>query len=203
MRTKKKKQIKHTRAAQSVSFSFLHCGLCFIKNPVVPSIIRFIRVGGYRLLNSWLTYSKTTNNSPLLQLILLTLQKLPLKVDHLKQVLTEISSRMSKQATTAIKPAFIDWFISLFFSPRTTQLSWWSSWARVQRLKVSWLLQNQNYFDSVCLFVCIQLISPVFSDLRKLASVLVDGWMATIRSQSVSGSNNSPAGTDAYIILAF
>lgn len=48
---------------------------------------RFIRVGGYRLLNSWLTYSKTTNNTPLLQLILLTLQKLPLKVDHLKQVL--------------------------------------------------------------------------------------------------------------------
>lgn len=47
---------------------------------------RFIRVGGYRLLNSWLTYSKTTNNTPLLQLILLTLQKLPLKVDHLKQV---------------------------------------------------------------------------------------------------------------------
>ena len=50
---------------------------------------RFIRVGGYRLLNSWLTYSKTTNNTPLLQLILLTLQKLPLKVDHLKQVLSQ------------------------------------------------------------------------------------------------------------------
>lgn len=49
-------------------------------------LCRFIRVGGYRLLNSWLTYSKTTNNTPLLQLILLTLQKLPLKVDHLKQV---------------------------------------------------------------------------------------------------------------------
>ncbi|XP_006803465.1 serine/threonine-protein phosphatase 1 regulatory subunit 10 [Neolamprologus brichardi] len=28
---------------------------------------RFIRVGGYKLLNAWLTYSKTTNNSPLLQ----------------------------------------------------------------------------------------------------------------------------------------
>lgn len=55
---------------------------------VCCSLCRFIRVGGYRLLNSWLTYSKTTNNTPLLQLILLTLQKLPLKVDHLKQVLT-------------------------------------------------------------------------------------------------------------------
>lgn len=47
---------------------------------------RFIRVGGYKLLNSWLTYSKTTTNTPMLQLILLTLQKLPLTVDHLKQV---------------------------------------------------------------------------------------------------------------------
>lgn len=50
------------------------------------TLCRFIRTGGYRLLNSWLTYSKTTNNTPLLQLILLTLQKLPLKVDHLKEV---------------------------------------------------------------------------------------------------------------------
>lgn len=33
----------------------------------------------------------------------------------------------------------------------------------------------------------------VFLDLRNLASELVDGWMAIIRSQSVS--NNSPAGT--------
>lgn len=47
---------------------------------------RFIDVGGYKLLNSWLTYSKTTNNIPLLQQILLTLQHLPLTVDHLKQV---------------------------------------------------------------------------------------------------------------------
>ncbi|MGH0147763.1 UNVERIFIED_CONTAM: hypothetical protein FKN15_051193 [Acipenser sinensis] len=46
---------------------------------------RFIKIGGYKLLNSWLTYSKTTNNTPLLHLILLTLQNLPLKVDHLKQ----------------------------------------------------------------------------------------------------------------------
>lgn len=51
---------------------------------VCPS--RFIRVGGYKLLNAWLTYSKATTNTPLLQLILLILQKLPLTVDHLKQV---------------------------------------------------------------------------------------------------------------------
>ncbi|XP_061520865.1 serine/threonine-protein phosphatase 1 regulatory subunit 10-like [Phycodurus eques] len=93
---------------------------------------RFIRVGGYRLLNSWLTYSKTTNNSPLLQLILLTLQKLPLKVDHLKQNNTaKLVKQLCKGADT--------------------------------------------------------------EELRKLASVLVDGWMATIRSQSVSSNANSPA----------
>ncbi|KAM5263310.1 serine/threonine-protein phosphatase 1 regulatory subunit 10 [Ctenodactylus gundi] len=48
-------------------------------------LIKFIDVGGYKLLNNWLTYSKTTNNIPLLQQILLTLQHLPLTVDHLKQ----------------------------------------------------------------------------------------------------------------------
>ncbi|XP_060916177.1 serine/threonine-protein phosphatase 1 regulatory subunit 10 isoform X1 [Labrus mixtus] len=93
---------------------------------------RFIRVGGYRLLNSWLTYSKTTNNTPLLQLILLTLQKLPLKVDHLKQNNTaKLVKQLSKTADT--------------------------------------------------------------EELRKLASVLVEGWMATIRSQSVASSSSSPA----------
>uniref|UniRef100_A0A8C5DLI2 Serine/threonine-protein phosphatase 1 regulatory subunit 10 n=1 Tax=Gouania willdenowi TaxID=441366 RepID=A0A8C5DLI2_GOUWI len=92
---------------------------------------RFIRVGGYRLLNSWLTYSKTTNNSPLLQLILLTLQKLPLKVDHLKQNNTaKLVKQLSKTAET--------------------------------------------------------------EDVRKLAALLVDGWMATIRSQSVASSGNAP-----------
>ncbi|XP_036212235.1 serine/threonine-protein phosphatase 1 regulatory subunit 10 isoform X4 [Myotis myotis] len=48
-------------------------------------LVKFIDVGGYKLLNNWLTYSKTTNNIPLLQQILLTLQHLPLTVDHLKQ----------------------------------------------------------------------------------------------------------------------
>ncbi|XP_061597112.1 serine/threonine-protein phosphatase 1 regulatory subunit 10 isoform X3 [Cololabis saira] len=91
---------------------------------------RFIRVGGYRLLNSWLTYSKGNNNTPLLQLILLTLQKLPLKVDHLKQNNTaKLVKQLSKTAET--------------------------------------------------------------EEVRKLAAVLVDGWMATIRSQSLSSS--SPA----------
>ncbi|XP_040260988.1 serine/threonine-protein phosphatase 1 regulatory subunit 10 [Bufo bufo] len=45
---------------------------------------KFIRVGGYKLLNNWLTYARTNNNSPLLHQILLTLQHLPLTVDHLK-----------------------------------------------------------------------------------------------------------------------
>ncbi|XP_055452999.1 serine/threonine-protein phosphatase 1 regulatory subunit 10 [Psammomys obesus] len=48
-------------------------------------LVKFIDVGGYKLLNNWLTYSKTTNNVPLLQQLLLTLQHLPLTVDHLKQ----------------------------------------------------------------------------------------------------------------------
>ncbi|XP_066530333.1 serine/threonine-protein phosphatase 1 regulatory subunit 10 [Hoplias malabaricus] len=91
---------------------------------------RFIRVGGYKLLNSWLTYSKTTTNTPLLQLILLTLQKLPLTVDHLKQNNTaKLVKHLSKSGET--------------------------------------------------------------EELRKLASVLVDCWMAIIRSQSIS-SGTSP-----------
>uniref|UniRef100_A0A672MIW1 Serine/threonine-protein phosphatase 1 regulatory subunit 10 n=1 Tax=Sinocyclocheilus grahami TaxID=75366 RepID=A0A672MIW1_SINGR len=93
---------------------------------------RFIRVGGYKLLNSWLTYSKTTTNTPLLQLILLTLQKLPLTVDHLKQNNTaKLVKQLSKSGET--------------------------------------------------------------EELRNLASVLVEGWMAIIRSQSVS-SGASPNG---------
>ncbi|KAJ8267390.1 hypothetical protein COCON_G00125620 [Conger conger] len=94
---------------------------------------RFIRVGGYKLLNAWLTYSKATTNTPLLQLILLSLQKLPLTVDHLKQNNTaKLVKQLSKSGET--------------------------------------------------------------EELRKLASVLVEGWMAIIRSQSVSASSGaSPA----------
>ncbi|KAJ8288065.1 hypothetical protein COCON_G00007240 [Conger conger] len=91
---------------------------------------RFIRVGGYKLLNAWLTYSKTTNNTPLLQLILLTLQKLPLTVDHLKQNNTaKLVKQLSKSGET--------------------------------------------------------------EELRKLAGVLVEGWMAIIRSQGVSTTSGA------------
>ncbi|KAM8792385.1 serine/threonine-protein phosphatase 1 regulatory subunit 10-like, partial [Eudromia elegans] len=48
-------------------------------------LAKFIRVGGYRLLNTWLTSSKAANNVPFLQQLLLTLQHLPLTVEHLKQ----------------------------------------------------------------------------------------------------------------------
>ncbi|KAJ8367668.1 hypothetical protein AAFF_G00313680 [Aldrovandia affinis] len=93
---------------------------------------RFIRVGGYKLLNAWLTYSKATTNTPLLQLILLILQKLPLTVDHLKQNNTaKLVKQLSRSAET--------------------------------------------------------------EELRKLASVLVEGWMAIIRSQSASAAGTSPA----------
>ncbi|XP_049607274.1 serine/threonine-protein phosphatase 1 regulatory subunit 10-like isoform X3 [Syngnathus scovelli] len=93
---------------------------------------RFIRAGGYTLLNSWLTYSKSTNNTCLLQLLLLTLQKLPLKVVHLKQNNTaKLVKQLSKRAAT--------------------------------------------------------------EELRKLASALVDGWMETIRSQSLSSASDNPA----------
>ncbi|KAG9335643.1 hypothetical protein JZ751_004294 [Albula glossodonta] len=65
---------------------------------------RFIRVGGYKLLNGWLTYSKTTTNTPLLQLILLILQKLPLTVDHLKQNNTaKLVKQLSKSGETEEK----------------------------------------------------------------------------------------------------
>ncbi|NWW98270.1 PP1RA phosphatase, partial [Caloenas nicobarica] len=48
-------------------------------------LVKFIRIGGYKLLNAWLTSSKAANNVPFLQQLLLTLQHLPLTVDHLKQ----------------------------------------------------------------------------------------------------------------------
>ncbi|OWK49807.1 Serine/threonine-protein phosphatase 1 regulatory subunit 10 [Lonchura striata] len=49
-------------------------------------LAKFIRIGGYKLLNTWLTGSKANNNVPFLQQLLLTLQHLPLTVDHLKQL---------------------------------------------------------------------------------------------------------------------
>uniref|UniRef100_A0A8C3Y2J4 Serine/threonine-protein phosphatase 1 regulatory subunit 10 n=1 Tax=Catharus ustulatus TaxID=91951 RepID=A0A8C3Y2J4_CATUS len=50
-----------------------------------PQALPFIRLGGYKLLNTWLTGSKASNNVPFLQQLLLTLQHLPLTVEHLKQ----------------------------------------------------------------------------------------------------------------------
>nr|XP_033772807.1 serine/threonine-protein phosphatase 1 regulatory subunit 10 [Geotrypetes seraphini]XP_033772808.1 serine/threonine-protein phosphatase 1 regulatory subunit 10 [Geotrypetes seraphini] len=86
-------------------------------------LTRFIKVGGYKLLNSWLTYCKTTNNMPLLQQILLTLQHLPLTVEHLKQNNT---AKLVKQLSKSSED----------------------------------------------------------EELRKLAGILVDDWMAVIRLQS-------------------
>lgn len=69
---------------------------------MLPLAYRFIDVGGYKLLNSWLTYSKTTNNTPLLQQILLTLQHLPLTVDHLKQVSPGCIAHFSSEKLSSV-----------------------------------------------------------------------------------------------------
>lgn len=65
-----------------ISYVFIY----LVDWPLLNVCFRFIRVGGYKLLNVWLTYARNSNNSPLLHRILLTLQHLPLTVDHLKQV---------------------------------------------------------------------------------------------------------------------
>uniref|UniRef100_A0A8C4Q965 Serine/threonine-protein phosphatase 1 regulatory subunit 10 n=1 Tax=Eptatretus burgeri TaxID=7764 RepID=A0A8C4Q965_EPTBU len=58
---------------------------------------KFIAVGGYRLLNSWLAYAKTTDNAASLLQILLSLKRLPLTVIHLKQNNTaKIVKQLSK-----------------------------------------------------------------------------------------------------------
>ncbi|XP_053911634.1 LOW QUALITY PROTEIN: serine/threonine-protein phosphatase 1 regulatory subunit 10-like, partial [Cuculus canorus] len=60
-------------------------------------LAEFIRIGGYKLLNTWLTAAKASNNVAFLQQILLTLQHLPLTVDHLKQNNTaKLVKRLSK-----------------------------------------------------------------------------------------------------------
>ncbi|XP_078475213.1 serine/threonine-protein phosphatase 1 regulatory subunit 10 [Lampetra planeri] len=53
------------------------------KTPDVLS--RFIGMGGYKLLNSWLGQAKNSNNIALMLQILVTLKRLPLSVHHLKQ----------------------------------------------------------------------------------------------------------------------
>uniref|UniRef100_A0A452DTT8 Protein phosphatase 1 regulatory subunit 10 n=1 Tax=Capra hircus TaxID=9925 RepID=A0A452DTT8_CAPHI len=79
-------------------------------------LIKFIDVGGYKLLNNWLTYSKTTNNIPLLQQILLTLQHLPLTVDHLKQV------------PSVFRILILPFWFSLTDEKPTSTLMWLQSW---------------------------------------------------------------------------
>uniref|UniRef100_A0ACB8EGB2 Uncharacterized protein n=1 Tax=Sphaerodactylus townsendi TaxID=933632 RepID=A0ACB8EGB2_9SAUR len=68
---------------------------------------KFIQAGGYKLLNTWLTSSKAANNVPLLQQILLTLQHLPLTVDHLKQnntakLVKQLSKSSEDEASQAV-----------------------------------------------------------------------------------------------------
>lgn len=60
----------------------------FTKNLWLVSSSRFINAGGYRLLNSWIKSSMSTNDTTLLRRILLVLKKLPLRVEHLKMVLS-------------------------------------------------------------------------------------------------------------------
>lgn len=66
-------------------------------------------------------------------------------------------------------------------------------------MRVSWIERENSATPAIC--ACLfsnQNFSPVFLDLRNLAAELVDGWMAIIRSQSVS--NNSPAGTSWFFL---
>lgn len=66
-------------------------------------------------------------------------------------------------------------------------------------MKVSWIERQNSATSAIC--ACLfsnQNFSPVFLELRNLAAELVDGWMAIIRSQSVS--NNSPAGTSWFFL---
>ncbi|XP_025916612.1 serine/threonine-protein phosphatase 1 regulatory subunit 10, partial [Apteryx rowi] len=67
-------------------------------------LAKFIRVGGYKLLNTWLTGSKAANNVPFLQQILLTLQHLPLTVDHLKQVSAFLLAQNKSKTPAQEKP---------------------------------------------------------------------------------------------------
>uniref|UniRef100_A0A287DAB6 Serine/threonine-protein phosphatase 1 regulatory subunit 10 n=1 Tax=Ictidomys tridecemlineatus TaxID=43179 RepID=A0A287DAB6_ICTTR len=86
-------------------------------------LVKFIDVGGYKLLNNWLTYSKTTNNIPLLQQILLTLQHLPLTVDHLKKTTELLLNYLHYSSTELQKLASVlvsDW-MAVIRSQSSTQ----------------------------------------------------------------------------------
>lgn len=66
-------------------------------------------------------------------------------------------------------------------------------------MRVSWIEREKSAASAICArLFSNQNFSPVFLDLRNLAAELVDGWMAIIRSQSVS--NNSPAGTGWFFL---
>lgn len=95
---------------------------------ILLPVCRFIDVGGYKLLNNWLTYSKTTNNIPLLQQILLTLQHLPLTVDHLKQV------------PLVFRILILPFWFSLTDENPTSTLMWLQSWT----CEVEWLKKKRN-----------------------------------------------------------
>lgn len=69
----------------------------------------------------------------------------------------------------------------------------------MQILRVRWIVHQKSQLFSIdSSMFPTEILLFYFSELRKLASVLVDGWMATIRSQSVSSSGNSPAGIDPF-----
>lgn len=64
------------------------------------------------------------------------------------------TSNRSVQETTKKNIAShvrIDFHTCFFYSPRTTQQSWWSSWARVQTLKVCSVVPVLSYFDKTFL----------------------------------------------------
>ena len=146
----------------------------FMKN--LLSSFRFIRVGGYRLLNSWLTYSKTTNNTPLLQLILLTLQKLPLKVDHLKQVLSLVYDLEYNSSMSYKQRYHLTCCLCFYLLPE--QHSQAGEAAE----------QECRYWRSVCLYIrnlnsfggtvaCIQLIFLSFICRSEKVSVRAGRWL--------------------------
>lgn len=126
----------------------------------------------------------------MLQLILLTLQNLPLRVEHLKQVRPALGGggSLPPQPPLTSKCSYIH-------QNNTAKL--------VKQLSKS--AENEGGLDSagnilVFSFLLVYLqhkFSSGLSDLRTLASELVDGWMAIIRSQSVS--NSSPAGTGCLL----
>ncbi|KAJ1147102.1 hypothetical protein NDU88_013349 [Pleurodeles waltl] len=92
-----------------------------------PDILaKFIKVGGYKLLNTWLSYSKSTSNSPLLQQILITLQSLPLTVDHLKQnntakLVKQLSKSSEDEEVRRLAAILVDEWMGIIRSQSSAQ----------------------------------------------------------------------------------